>query len=313
MTVSEGVPARVTIYEVGPRDGLQNERQTVPTQVKVALVDRLAAAGLPVVEATSFVRPEWVPQLGDAERVMAAIERRSGVHYAALVPNLAGLERAIGAGVDEIAVFGSATETFSRRNLNRSVGEAVEMFAPVTDAARAASVRVRGYVSMAFGDPWEGPVPEGQVAGIARRMADLGLDELSLGDTIGVATPGDVERVLSAVRAAIPDTRLAVHFHDTFGQALANVHAALRLGIDTVDAAVGGLGGCPYAASATGNLATEDVVYLLRGMGIETGIDLGRLVDTAWWISDQFGREPVSSVARALGRPSGATTGAACR
>lgn len=300
---ADALPRRVTVYEVGPRDGLQNEARPIPTADKVALVDRLAAAGVPVVEATSFVRPEWVPQLGDAENVMAAIARRPGVRFAALVPNRAGLERALAAGVGEVAVFGSATETFSQRNLNRTIAEAVAMFEPVAGAAREAGVRVRGYLSMAFGDPWEGDVPEAQVADVAARMAALGLDELSLGDTIGVATPRAVERVLGAVRAAVPETPLAVHFHDTYGQALANVHAALGLGIDTVDTAVAGLGGCPYAESATGNLATEDLVYMLDGMGIETGVELDRVVEVAWWISDRLGREPVSRVARALGRP----------
>jgi hydroxymethylglutaryl-CoA lyase len=294
---------RVVVYEVGPRDGLQNESAAVPAAVKVELIERLAGAGLPAVEATSFVSPKWVPQLGDASEVMGALARRPGVRYPVLVPNLTGLQRALEAGADDIAIFGSATETFARRNLNRSVDESFQMFAPVVEAARLAGARVRGYLSMVLGDPWEGAVAPGQVVGAARRMFELGVDELSLGDTIGVGTPAHVRRLLDALDGEIALERVAVHFHDTYGQALANVLTSLELGVRTVDASVAGLGGCPFAHSATGNLATEDLVYMLNGLGMDSGVDLNALVATAWWISDRLGREPVSRVARALGSP----------
>jgi len=292
-------PAAVTVYEVGPRDGLQNERETVPAAVKVELVERLATAGLPAIEATSFVRPEWVPQLADADEVARSLAYGGPTRYPALVPNEAGLRRAIDAGVREIAVFGSATESFSRRNLNRTVDESLEMFRPVVADARAAGLLVRGYVSMAWGDPWEGAVPVEQVAAVSARIWALGLDELSLGDTIGVATPLAVQRVLAAVTAEVPLAAVAVHFHDTYGQALANVLAALEVGVTIVDSSVGGLGGCPFARSATGNLATEDLVYMLDGLGVHTGVALEAVVETARWIAGLLGREP-SRVARAL-------------
>jgi hydroxymethylglutaryl-CoA lyase len=293
----------VTIYEVGPRDGLQNERLPLPTAVKLELIERLARVGLRAVEATSFVHPRRVPQLADAAEVLAGLERRPGVRYPVLVPNEAGLRRAIAAGVDEIAVFGSATETFSRRNLDRSVSESLAMFAPVVEEAREKGLRVRGYLSMAFGDPWEGEVPPRQAVDVGRRIWALGIDELSLGDTIGVATPAHVRRVLEALDGDVPRERLAVHFHDTYGQALANVLVSLELGIATIDSSVAGLGGCPFADSATGNLATEDLVYMLEGLGVGTGVDLDGLVETAWWISAELGREPVGRAARALGPP----------
>jgi hydroxymethylglutaryl-CoA lyase len=291
---------RVTVYEVGPRDGLQNEPAMVSAPVKIALIERLVEAGLPAVEATSFVSPKWVPQLADAAEVMAGVTRRPEVRYPVLVPNLAGLERAIEAGAGEVAIFGSATETFARRNLNRSVAESFEMFAPVVEAARSAGLRVRGYLSMVLGDPWEGEVSPKQVLDAALRMFELGVDELSLGDTIGVGTPAHVRRLLEALTVEMPIDALAVHFHDTYGQALANVLASLELGVRTVDAAVAGLGGCPFARSATGNLATEDLVYMLGGLGLETGVDLDAMVAAAWWISGELGREPVSRVARAM-------------
>jgi hydroxymethylglutaryl-CoA lyase len=300
--LEERLPPAVTVYEVGPRDGLQNEPQPVDAAVKVELIERLAAAGLPAVEATSFVRPEWVPQLADAEQVAGALRHGRGTRFPVLVPNEGGLRRAIDAGVEEIAVFGSATETFARRNLNRSVDESLAMFAPVVEGARAAGLRVRGYVSMVWGDPWEGAVPVDRAADAARRMWALGLDELALGDTIGVATPVAVDRVLRAVAQDVPIGAIAVHFHDTYGQALANVLAAIEAGVTTVDASVAGLGGCPYAHSATGNLATEDLVYMLDGLGVETGVDLGAVVDTARWIAGVLGREP-GAVTRALGAP----------
>lgn len=301
MAVSE-----VTVYEVGPRDGLQNEGSAVATAVKVELIERLAAAGLPAVEATSFVHPKWVPQMADATDVVDQLQHRQGVRYPVLVPNEAGLRRALDAGVREIAIFGSVTETFARKNLNCTVEESMVMFAPVVARARAAGLRVRGYLSMVFGDPWEGEVPVAQAVAAACRMRELGVDEVSLGDTIGVATPAHVRRVLTALAGEVPREALAVHFHDTYGQALANVLAALDLGVGIVDSAVGGLGGCPYAKSATGNLATEDLVYMLNGLGLRTGVDLDAVVETAWWINADLNREPVGRVARALGPPSGA-------
>jgi hydroxymethylglutaryl-CoA lyase len=304
------VADRVTVYEVGPRDGLQNESAAVPAAVKVELIERLGSAGLPAIEATSFVSPKWVPQLADAAEVMAGIARRDGVRYPVLVPNMAGLERALDAGAQEIAIFGSATETFAQRNLNRTIDESFAMFAPVVDAARSAGARVRGYLSMVLGDPWEGAVAPGQVVEAARRMFELGVDELSLGDTIGVGTPAHVRRLLDAMAGEVPLDRLAVHFHDTYGQALANVLTSLEMGVRTIDASVAGLGGCPFARSATGNLATEDLVYMLNGLGVYSGVDLDALVATAWWISDRLGREPVSRVARALGSPEVAAAGA---
>ncbi len=298
---ADGLPANVTIYEVGPRDGLQNEAATVPTVVKAEFIRRLLDAGLRVVEATSFVSPKWVPQLADADELLAAIPRTEGVRYPVLVPNERGLDRALAAGVDEIAIFGSATETFARRNLNRTVDESVAMFAPVAARARDAGVPVRAYLSMCFGDPWEGPVAVGQVVDVGRRLLDLGCYELSLGDTIGTGTPGHVAALLEAFGAAgVGPDRLAVHFHDTYGQALANTVVALRCGVTVVDASAGGLGGCPYARSATGNLATEDLVWLLHGLGIVTGVDLDRLVATSAWMAEQLGRPTTSRVVQVL-------------
>jgi hydroxymethylglutaryl-CoA lyase len=299
--VAAGLPDRVTIYEVGPRDGLQNESVAVPTAVKAEFIRRLVDAGLSVVEATSFVRPEWVPQLADAAELIGVIERAEGVRYPVLVPNERGLDRALEAGVDEVAIFASATETFARRNLNRSIAESLDMFAPVAARAAEAGVAVRAYVSMVFGDPWEGAVAIAQVVEVGRRLLDLGCAQLSLGDTIGVGTPGHVTVLLDALGAdGIGADRLAVHFHDTYGQALANTLAALRWGVTTVDASAGGIGGCPYAQSATGNLATEDLVWMLHGLGIDTGVDLERLVATSRWMADQLGRPSPSRVVQAL-------------
>jgi hydroxymethylglutaryl-CoA lyase len=300
-----GLPARVRIHEVGARDGLQNEALPLPVEVKAEFVARLAAAGLRTVEATSFVRPEWVPQLADAEQLMPLLaelpQRYPGLRLPVLVPNERGLDRALAHGVTDIAVFASATETFARRNLNRSLEESLEMFAPVVARAAAEGVRVRGYLSMCFGDPWEGPVPPAQVVGVARRLLELGCDELSLGDTIGGATPGQVTALLEGlVRAGASVDRLAVHFHDTYGQALANTLAALHSGVTTVDASAGGLGGCPYAKSATGNLATEDLVWMLHGLGIETGVDLDALAATSVWLAGRLGRPSPSRAVRAL-------------
>ncbi|MGX7679408.1 hydroxymethylglutaryl-CoA lyase [Jatrophihabitans sp. DSM 45814] len=295
------LPARVTICEVGPRDGLQNEAAIVDVGVKVEFIERLVEAGHQVVEATSFVHPKWVPQLADAEQLLADLNRRPGVRYPVLVPNERGLQRAIDSGVDEIAIFGSATETFAQRNLNRTVAESIDMFAPVVASAREHGMRVRAYLSMCFGDPWEGRVPIRQVAEVAGRLMKLGCTELSLGDTIGVATPGQVRAVLAELEADGLDLdQLAVHFHDTYGQALANTLVALQCGVSIVDASAGGLGGCPYAESATGNLATEDLIWQLDGLGIETGVDLDKLVATSVWMAEQLGRPSPSRVVQAL-------------
>ncbi|MCM2392165.1 hydroxymethylglutaryl-CoA lyase [Streptomyces albipurpureus] len=298
---ASGLPARVRIHEVGPRDGLQNEKAIVPTEVKAEFVHRLAAAGLTTVEATSFVHPRWVPQLADAEQLFPLLDDIDGVSLPVLVPNERGLDRALALGARSIAVFGSATETFARKNLNRSVAESLAMFAPVIARARGEELRVRGYLSMCFGDPWEGPVPIAQVVAVAQRLMDLGCDELSLGDTIGVATPGQVRALLTALGSdGVPVSAVGVHFHDTYGQALANTLSALQHGVTTVDASAGGLGGCPYAKSATGNLATEDLVWMLDGLGIDTGVDLGLLTATSAWMADRLGRPSPSRTVRAL-------------
>lgn len=298
----DGLPGRVTIYEVGPRDGLQNEKAVVPVEVKAEFVRRLLAAGLTTVETTSFVPATWVPQLADAEELLALLgEAGRGPTRPVLVPNERGLDRALTLGVEAVAIFGSATETFARKNLNRTVAESVTMFAPVVERARAEGAWVRAYVSMCFGDPWEGEVPIAQVVDVAQRLMDLGCDQLSLGDTIGVGTTGHVQRLLDALDAkGIGADRIGVHFHDTYGQALANTIAALRHGVTVVDASTGGLGGCPYAKSATGNLATEDLVWALDGLGIETGVDLEALVSTSTWMAGQLGRPSPSRVVKAL-------------
>ncbi|MBA3902305.1 MAG: hydroxymethylglutaryl-CoA lyase [Rhodocyclaceae bacterium] len=294
------LPRKVKIVEVGPRDGLQNEKQVVPAAVKIELIERLGAAGLRAIEATAFVSPKWVPQMGDNAEVMAGIKRRSGVSYPALVPNLKGFEQALAAGVEEVAVFGAASEAFSQKNTNCSVAESLERFRPVVDAARRNNIRVRGYVSCVLGCPYQGEVAPEAVAGVAQALADMGCYEISLGDTIGVGTPGRTRRMLDAVMRRVPVERLAGHYHDTYGQALANIYASLEMGVAVFDASVAGLGGCPYAAGASGNVATEDVVYLMNGLGIETGIDLDRLVEAGAYICAELGREPASKVARAL-------------
>ncbi|MET7680051.1 hydroxymethylglutaryl-CoA lyase [Streptomyces sp. NPDC005423] len=295
-----GLPARVRIHEVGARDGLQNEKATVPTEVKAEFVRRLADAGLTTIEATSFVHPKWVPQLADAERLFPLVSELP-VALPVLVPNERGLDRALSLGATRVAVFASATESFAKANLNRTVDEALAMFEPVVARAKAAGVHVRGYLSMCFGDPWEGAVPVHQVVRVCRSLRSMGCDELSLGDTIGVATPGHVQDLLAELNEeGVPTSALGVHFHDTYGQALANTLAALQHGVTTVDASAGGLGGCPYARSATGNLATEDLVWMLQGLGIETGVDLGRLTATSVWMAEQLGRPSPSRTVRAL-------------
>jgi hydroxymethylglutaryl-CoA lyase len=297
----DDLPAAVTVWEVGPRDGLQNETAVVPVAVKLEFLDRLADAGLTTIEATSFVHPKWVPQLADAEELLAGLSKRDGVRYPVLVPNERGLDRALAAGVRHIAIFASATETFASRNLNRTLDSQMEMFDPVVSRAVAEGMDVRGYVSMCFGDPWEGAVDPAAVVSVGQRLLDMGCSQLSLGDTIGVATAGQVAALLSAFAAAgTAMSALAVHFHDTYGQALANTLAALRHGVTTVDSSAGGLGGCPYAESATGNLATEDLVWLLDGLGVDTGVDLDKLADTSAWLAGELGRPSPSRVVRAL-------------
>ncbi|GHF78348.1 hydroxymethylglutaryl-CoA lyase [Amycolatopsis bartoniae] len=296
-----GLPSRVTIWEVGPRDGLQNESAIVPVEVKLEFLDRLADAGLTTLEATSFVSPKWVPQLADAEQLLERLTRREGVRYPVLVPNERGLKRALDANCRDIAIFGSATETFAQRNLNSTVEKQFDMFAPVVSGALDAGMDVRAYLSMCFGDPWEGPVPYSQVVSAGKRLLELGCSQLSLGDTIGVATAGQVEGLLAAFAdAGVGPERLAVHFHDTYGQALANTVTALRCGVSTVDSSAGGLGGCPYAESATGNLATEDLLWTLDGLGVETGVDLGKLAATSAWMAERLGRPSPSRVVSAL-------------
>ncbi len=300
------LPERVTIYEVGARDGLQNESAMVPTEVKAEFVTRLLDAGLPVVEATSFVHPTWVPQLADAADLMTQLRDRLGERgrdLPVLVPNERGLDRALELGCRHVAIFGSATETFAAKNLNSSLDGQFAMFEPTVRRARDAGLDVRAYVSMCFGDPWEGAVPVEQVVDVGRRLFDLGASQLSIGDTIGVGTAGHVTALVSAFAdAGLGVEHLAMHFHDTYGQALANTLAALRCGVTTFDASAGGLGGCPYAKSATGNLATEDLVWFLTGLGIEHGVDLAALVDVSTWLAGHLARPSPSAVVRALAR-----------
>lgn len=301
MTVPDPtLPTRVTIYEVGPRDGLQNEKEPIPTEVKEQLVRRLLAAGLPIVEATSFVHPRWVPQLADAADLMTALGE-TGRDLPVLVPNERGLDRAVELGLRHVAIFGSATETFAQKNLNRSYDEQFAMFEPTVRRARDAGMDVRAYVSMCFGDPWEGAVALDQVVAAGRRLLDMGASQLSLGDTIGTGTPGKTRSMLDAVARRVPIDRLAGHYHDTYGQALANIYASLLAGVATFDASVAGLGGCPYAAGASGNVATEDVVYMLDGLGIETGIRLDALIETSAWICERLARSNGSKVSLTRG------------
>ncbi|HKR20520.1 MAG TPA: hydroxymethylglutaryl-CoA lyase [Stellaceae bacterium] len=294
------VPKVVRVVEVGPRDGLQNEAKTVPTATKVALIECLADAGLKIIEAGSFVSPKWVPQMADTAAVMQALKRRPGVAYQVLVPNLQGFEAARAAKADEVAIFAAASETFSRRNINCSIAESIDRFVPVTEAAKAAGVRVRGYISCVVDCPYEGAVAPEAVADVAARLLALGCYEISLGDTIGSGTPARVVVMIDTVARRVPRERLAVHCHDTYGQALANILAALENGIATVDSSVAGLGGCPYAPGAAGNVASEDVVYMLDGLRIEHGIDLAKLAAAGRFISDALGREPASKCAKAL-------------
>jgi isopropylmalate/homocitrate/citramalate synthase len=294
------LPKTVRMVEVGPRDGLQNEMKPVPAATKIALIDKLSASGLAVIEAGAFVSPKWVPQMADSAEVLAGIQRLPGRRYPVLVPNLKGYEAAAAAKVDEIAVFAAASESFSQKNINCSIAESIERFRPVAEAAKRDGVRIRGYVSCVLGCPYEGEIAPAKVAAVSKALRDLGCEEISLGDTIGVGTPGKAQAMVEAVAAEMPREQLAVHFHDTYGQALANILAALELGIAVVDSAVAGLGGCPYAPGASGNVASEDVLYMLRGLGIETGVDLDRLAEAGSFICQALGRQPASRVAQAL-------------
>jgi hydroxymethylglutaryl-CoA lyase len=294
------LPAKVKIVEVGPRDGLQNEKEFVATGVKVELVNRLANAGLQNVESASFVSPKWVPQMADGAAVMAGIERRPGTIYSALTPNLRGFEAALEAKVDEIVIFGAASEAFSQKNINCSIAESIARFEPVAKAAKEAGLRVRGSISCALGCPYQGDVPVDAVVDVVQRMKALGCDEIDIADTIGVGTAGRTREVMAAVSKVFPRERLSGHFHDTYGQAVANIYASLQEGIEIFHASVAGLGGCPYAKGATGNVATEDVIFLLNGLGIETGVDLDQLVEIGDFISRTIGKPSASRVGRAL-------------
>lgn len=290
----------VRIVDVGPRDGLQNEPKEVPTAVKIELIERLADAGLPAVEATAFVSPKWVPQMADHTEVLERVRRKPGVDYPVLAPNLKGFESARAAGATEVAVFAAASEAFSKKNINCSIAESLDRFRPVTEAAKAAKIKVRGYVSCVLGCPYEGEIAPKRVADVAKALYDMGCYEVSLGDTIGTGTPEKTKAMIQACAAQVPMEKLAGHYHDTYGQALANIYASLELGVGTFDASVAGLGGCPYAAGASGNVATEDVVYMLHGVGVRTGIDLERLVDIGQWISSVLKRDYGSKAGKAL-------------
>ena len=294
------LPKHVRIVEVGPRDGLQNEKQLIDTDTKVALIDCLANAGFTHIEAGSFVNPKWVPQMADSAAVFKKINRRDNVSYAALTPNIKGFERAIEANASEVAIFASASESFSQKNINCSIAESLERFIPVMQAAKANNIRVRGYVSCVAGCPYEGDIPAAKVAEVAKALYNMGCYEISLGDTIGVGTPSLISSMINAVAAYIPIKNIAVHFHDTYGQAIANSYAALQLGVSVIDSSIAGLGGCPYAEGASGNVATEDVLYLLKGLNIETGINLSAAIAAGNYISERLGRKNGSKVARAM-------------
>ena len=294
------LPSKVRIIEVGPRDGLQNESHKVSTATKIELIDRLGEAGLKTIEATAFVSPKWVPQMADAAKVMAGMKRREGVSYPVLAPNMQGLQAALAAGAKEIAVFGAASETFSQKNINCSIAESLERFRPMVAAAKEADVKVRGYVSCVLGCPYQGEIAATAVAEVAHALFDMGCYEISLGDTIGSGTPEKTKVMIEAVARRVPLKKIAGHFHDTWGMAIANIYAALQLGVSAFDSSVAGLGGCPYAAGASGNVATEDLVWLLKGLGLDSGVDLIKLIDTAEWISKELWRPPASRVARAV-------------
>lgn len=297
------LPKQVRIVEVGPRDGLQNEPQPISATVKIELIERLADAGIRYIEAGSFVNPQWVPQMAGSDEVLRRIVPRPGVTYAALTPNLKGFERALAAGANEVAIFAAASETFSQKNINCSIDESLDRFTPVLAAASAANLPVRGYISCVAGCPYEGAVSADKVRQVAERLLRMGCYEISLGDTIGVGTPAAIRRVIEAATQSVPIEQLAVHLHDTYGQALANIYASLEMGVAVVDSAIAGLGGCPYAKGASGNVATEDLVYMLNGLGIEHGVDLDKLLAAGRYITAQLGRESGSKVARALAQP----------
>jgi len=290
------IPKKIQLVEVGPRDGLQNEKLWVETETKIALIEKLAQAGLTKIEATSFVSPKWIPQMKDAFEVLSGIERRPGVSYPVLTPNIKGFEKALEAGATEVAVFGAASEAFSQNNINCSIVESVERFHPIIAAAQKSGIRVRAYISCVLGCPYIGVVPVADVVKLALQMSEMGCYEISLGDTIGIGTPLQAKIMVEAVAEKVPVSKLALHFHDTRGQALANIYACLELGVSIIDSSVAGLGGCPYAHGARGNVATEDVVYMLHGMGIETGVELEKLIEVGRFISEVFGRVPQSKV-----------------
>ena len=297
--LSNSLPNAVKIVEVGPRDGLQNEATLISAADKVSLIEKLADAGISYIESGSFVSPKWVPQMATSAEIFTTLKRKKDVIYAALTPNMRGFENALAVGVDEVAIFGAASESFSQKNINCSIAESLERFVPIMAAAKQANIKVRGYVSCVVGCPYEGEIDAEQVAQVAEKMYQMGCYEISLGDTIGVGTVASVQKMLHAVSAKVPMEKLAVHFHDTYGQALTNIYTALQMGITVVDSAVAGLGGCPYAKGASGNVATEDVVYLLNGLGITTGIDFDKLLSAGWFISDKLAKAPISKVSNA--------------
>lgn len=293
------MPEQVKIVEVGPRDGLQNEATPISASDKVSLIEKLSDAGICYIESGSFVSPKWVPQMATSAEVFQKVNRKKGVTYAALTPNMRGFEGALAVNADEVAIFGAASESFSQKNINCSIDESLERFAPIMVAAKKANIKVRGYVSCVLGCPYEGDIAPEQVATVAEKLYKMGCYEISLGDTIGVGTPDKVIKMIQAVSARVPMNKLAVHFHDTYGQALTNIYAALQLGVKVVDSAIAGLGGCPYAKGASGNVATEDVVYMLNGLDIKTGIDFKQLLEAGWFISEKLGKTPISKVSRA--------------
>jgi len=297
--LSSKLPQQVKVVEVGPRDGLQNEAIPVSASDKISLIEKLDEAGVTYIESGSFVSPKWVPQMATSTEIFEKLKRNKAVTYAALTPNMKGFEAALAVGADEVAIFGAASQSFSQKNINCSIEESLERFIPIMAAAKKANIRVRGYVSCVLGCPYEGDIDPEQVAMVAEKLFEMGCYEISLGDTVGVGTPASVTTMIQAVSARVPVDKLAVHFHDTYGQALTNIYAALQLGVKVVDSAIAGLGGCPYAKGASGNVATEDVVYMLNGLGITTGIDFKKLLEAGWFISDTLGKKPISKVSNA--------------